>query len=231
MSAMGGMPMPGSWTLSMAWMRMDGQSWLGVAASFLGMWAPMMMAMMLPALLPMLWRYHQAVERTGERRLAALTALVGMGYFVVWIGMGVPVFVVGAALAALALQWPLLARGVPVAIGATVLLAGALQFSARKARRLACCRTAPARYRDLPSNLGTAWEYGLRLGVHCSHCCAGLMAIPLVMGMMDLRVMAAATAAITFERIAPTGWRAARVIGVATLGTGLMLTTRALGFG
>jgi hypothetical protein len=27
MSAMGGMPMPGGWTMSMAWMRMPGQTW------------------------------------------------------------------------------------------------------------------------------------------------------------------------------------------------------------
>jgi hypothetical protein len=38
MSAMGGMPMPGGWTMSMAWMRMPGQTWPGAAASFVGMW-------------------------------------------------------------------------------------------------------------------------------------------------------------------------------------------------
>lgn len=37
MSAMRGMmPMPGGWTMSMAWMRMPGQTWPGAAASFLG---------------------------------------------------------------------------------------------------------------------------------------------------------------------------------------------------
>jgi hypothetical protein len=29
MSAMGEMPMPGGWTMSMAWMRMPGQTWPG----------------------------------------------------------------------------------------------------------------------------------------------------------------------------------------------------------
>ena len=38
MSAMGGTAMPGGWTMSMAWMRMPGQTWPGAAASFLGMW-------------------------------------------------------------------------------------------------------------------------------------------------------------------------------------------------
>jgi predicted metal-binding membrane protein len=55
MSASGGMPMPGGWTMSMAWMRMPGQTWPGAAASFLGMWVMMMVAMMLPCLVPMLW--------------------------------------------------------------------------------------------------------------------------------------------------------------------------------
>lgn len=40
-----GMPMPGGWTMSMAWMRMPGQTGLGAAASFLGMWVAMMVAM------------------------------------------------------------------------------------------------------------------------------------------------------------------------------------------
>jgi hypothetical protein len=33
MSAMGGMPKPHGWTMSMAWMRMPGQTWPGTAAS------------------------------------------------------------------------------------------------------------------------------------------------------------------------------------------------------
>jgi predicted metal-binding membrane protein len=83
MSAMGGMTMPGGWTMSMAWMRMPGQTWPGAAASFLGMWLVMMVAMMLPSPVPMLSRYRQAVGRTGGRRLGRLTALAGVGYFVV----------------------------------------------------------------------------------------------------------------------------------------------------
>src|ERR1051326_3738176 len=61
MSAMGGMPMPGGWTMSMAWLRMPGQTWPGAAAAFLGGWVVMMVAMMLPSLVPMLRRYRRAV--------------------------------------------------------------------------------------------------------------------------------------------------------------------------
>src|SRR5262245_24890983 len=88
MSAMGGMPMPGGWTMSMAWMRMPGQTWLGAAATFLGMWIAMMVAMMLPSLVAMLRRYRQAVGRAGKTRLGPRTALVGVGYFFVWTAFG-----------------------------------------------------------------------------------------------------------------------------------------------
>jgi predicted metal-binding membrane protein len=61
MSTMGEMPMPGAWMMSMAWMRMCGQTWPGAAAAFIRMWVVMMVAMMLPSLGPMLWRYREAV--------------------------------------------------------------------------------------------------------------------------------------------------------------------------
>ena len=229
MSAMGGMPMPGGWTMSMAWMRMPGQTWPGAAASFLGMWVVMMVAMMLPSLVPMLWRYRRAVGTTGETRLGRLTALVGMGYFFVWTVFGMAVFPLGVALAAIEMQQPALARAVPIAVGVVVLSAGALQFSAWKARHLAWCREAPGRGRTLPADAGTAWRHGVRLGLHCSHCCANLMAILLVVGVMDLRAMAVVAAAITVERLAPAGERVARAIGAVVVGAGLFLIARAAG--
>src|SRR6266498_3009729 len=103
MSAMGEMPMPGGWTMSMAWMRMPGQTWSGAPPSFLGMWVVMMVAMMLPSLVPMLWRYRQAVGSIGETRLGRLTALVGVGYFFVWTVFGMAAFPLGVALAAIAM--------------------------------------------------------------------------------------------------------------------------------
>src|SRR5258708_24441137 len=110
------------------------------------------------------------------------------------------------------MQLPALARAVPTAVGVVVLIAGALQFTAWKAHHLACCREAPRHVRTLPADAGTAWRHGLRLGLHCSYCCAGLTAILLVAGVMDLRAMAVETAAITVERLAPPGERFAPAI-------------------
>jgi hypothetical protein len=64
----------------------------------------MMVAMMLPSLVPMLWRYRHAVGRRGETRLGRLTALVGVGYFFVWTAFGMAAFPLGAALAGRRLQ-------------------------------------------------------------------------------------------------------------------------------
>jgi predicted metal-binding membrane protein len=227
MSAMGRMPMPGGWTMSMAWMRMPGQTWVGAAASFLGMWIVMMAAMMLPSLIPTLLRYRQAVSRACDSRLGRLTTLVGAGYFLVWTAFGTGAFFLGVTLADIEMQHAAVARAVPIAVGVVVLMAGALQFTAWKAYHLACCREAPGRGCSLQADAGAAWQCGLRLGLHCSYCCAGLMTILLAVGIMDLRAMAVVTAAITIERLAPAGERAARAIGVVMLGGGLLLIARA----
>jgi predicted metal-binding membrane protein len=224
----GEMPMPGGWTMSMAWMRMPGQTWPGAAASFLGMWIVMMAAMMLPSLAPMLWRYRLAVRGTGETSLGRLTALVGAGYFFVWALFGMAAFALGAALAAVEMRQPALARAVPIAVGGVVLMAGAVQFTAWKAYHLACCR-ASGRGRALPADAGAAWRHGLRLGLHCCCCCGGLTAILLVIGIMDIRAMAVVGAAITVERLAPGGERVARATGAAAVGAGLFLIARATG--
>ena len=231
MSGMGEMSMPGGWTMSMTWMRMPGQTWPGAAASFLGMWVVMMVAMMLPSLIPMLWRYRTAVDGTDGMRLGLLTILVGLGYFAVWTLVGMAAFPLGVVLVAAEMRTPALARIVPATVGGVMLMAGALQFTAWKAHHLACCREASWSGLTLPADGGTAWRQGLRLGVHCSYCCSGLMAILLVIGVMDLRAMAVVTAAITVERLAPAGERAARAVGVVVVGVALLLITRAAGLG
>ncbi|MEA2465863.1 MAG: hypothetical protein QOJ98_3610 [Acidobacteriota bacterium] len=228
MPAMHAMPMPGGWSMSMTWMRMPGQSWPAAAASFVAMWLVMMIAMMLPMLVPALWRYRQAVVSPTEPRLGWLTAVMAAGYFFVWTLFGIAVFPLGATLAAVAMQRPPLAHAIPTAAGVVVLLAGALQFTAWKAHRLACCRESPRRIDPVRANARTAWRHGLRLGLHCTCCNAGLTAILLVTGVMDLRAMAAVTAAMTLERLVPSGERAARAIGAIAVGAGLVLIGRSV---
>ena len=117
-------------------------------------------------------------------------------------------------------------------IGVVVLAAGALQLTSWRARHLACCREdcpeATNCGHSVAADVFTALRRGLRLGLHCSQCCAGLTAALLVTGIMDLPAMVAVTAGITLERLAPAGDRIARAIGVIVIGAGLFLTLRAL---
>ena len=216
-------------TMSMMWMRMPGQSWPGTAASFLVMWIVMMAAMMLPSLVPTLWRYRDCLRRAHSTHIGARTALVGAGYFVVWAAAGAIVFPFGVATAYAAAQLPVLARIAPIVAGTAVLLAGALQHTAWKARQLGVCRASQAH--AMTSRIHTAWRHGVRLGLHCVGSCAGLTMVGLLVGAMDLRVMAVVTAAITVERIAPNEARIVRAIGDAVVVVGLVLLARAVGLG
>jgi predicted metal-binding membrane protein len=94
-----------------------------------GMWVVMMVAMLLPSMVPMLWRYRQAVGRTDETRLGRQPALVGVDCFFVWTVFGMAAFPLGVALAAIEMQQPALARAVRIAVGVVVLIAGSLQLT------------------------------------------------------------------------------------------------------
>jgi predicted metal-binding membrane protein len=227
MSAMGEMRMPGDWTMSMAWMRMPGQSWPGTMVSFVGMWVLMMVAMMMPSHVPMLLRYRQAAGMTSTRHAGLLTALVSMGYFSVWTGVGCVIYPLGVALAAVEMRSYALARAVPTAVGVVVLLAGALQFTSWKMRHLVYCREASDHGLTLAANAAGSWRHGIRLGFRCLFACANLTVILLVVGVMDLRAMGIVTIAITAERLVHPGEGAARAAGFVAAGAGLILIARA----
>ena len=185
------------------------------AATFIMMWSTMMMAMMLPSLMPMLLHFRRSI--TAAAQSDALTLLVGLGYFAVWTLAGLLAFAGSVLLAA---HHVTAQAGF---VGAVVLIAGALQFSRWKARHLACCRNASSCCSALSTTAWSAWRHGLRLGKHCVHCCLGLTVVLLVVGMMDWRAMALVTIAITVERLAPRGLRVERFVGVVLVAMGVFL--------
>ncbi|MFP6562181.1 DUF2182 domain-containing protein [Paraburkholderia sp. B3] len=226
MASKGGVPMAGGWTMSMAWARMCGQTWTGAAAAFVGMWTAMTVAMMLPVLAPALRRSHAAAAGRGDVLCAEWTVLAGAGYFAVWIGMGVALYPVGTALADLALRMPALARAVPWGSGVALLMAGWFQTSATKMRYLACCRAATSCGPAARSGARAALGHGVRLGLHCSGCCAGFTLMLLAVGVMDLHAMACAAAAIFAERFARDGERVARLTGLLIVAAGFVMIAR-----
>ncbi len=209
-AAMGaGMPMPGDWMMSMAWMRM-GPSWLASAALFVAMWAVMMTAMMLPSLLPVVLHHRRPVRVAGA-------------YLATWTAAGAAVYPIGVAIAGAEMRWPALSRAVPLLVGAVLVAAGGLQLTRWKARELAHCRDRACCALGSRPGPRQAWRDGFRIGRHCVACCAGPMAVLLAAGVMDVWVMTAVTAAITVERLAPRPRFTARALGVGALVAGAVM--------
>jgi predicted metal-binding membrane protein len=207
-------------------MPMSGQTWPGAAVSFLGMWLVMMVVMMLPSLVPMLSRYRRSVRGADGIHLHGLTALVGVGYFVIWAVVGMAAYAAGAGVTAVEMRWETVAQWLPVAAGMVLLVAGGVQFTSWKARQLALWREGPGRGCPPAPNAPGAWRHGLRMGVRCSLCCGSLMLALLAIGMMDLVAMAAVTLAISAERLAPAPLRVARLAGVAIVVVGVLTIAR-----
>ena len=222
-SMSGGMTMPGGWTMSMTWMRMQGQSWFDAAMAFLGMWVVMMAAMMLPALVPVLLRYRVSLSGLQSNHLAALTTLAGAAYVFVWALLGAAVYPIGAVLAKTVMASDVLARLVPIAAGMVVLLAGYLQVTKWKMRQLCRCRAASTAGKVLPRDARAAWGHGIRLGRDCALCCLALIAVMLVTGVMNLATMAFVTVAIAAERLMPHPEWTARTTGVVIIAAAVFM--------
>jgi predicted metal-binding membrane protein len=225
----GGMQMPGHWAMSMAWMRMPGQSWAGSYLSFTFMWLVMMVAMMLPSLVPNLVKYRGRVAYFDDARAAALTAMVAAGYFAVWTCIGATAYPFGVAVAAQAMQSAPIARSEPFAAGAALVFAGWFQCSKGKTRQLERCRAAATCCTKLPRGMADAWRHGLRLGADCGLCCCGLMIALLALGVMNLAAMIAIAAAITVERVAERPMLPARLAGILLIALGSLALLGALG--
>ncbi|HEY9441855.1 MAG TPA: DUF2182 domain-containing protein [Gemmatimonadales bacterium] len=196
-------------------MSMPRQEWYLSLPEYLGMWMTMMLPMMLPSLVPMVSRYRRSVPAEGLRR-HGLTVLVGLGYFAIWAVLGALVH--GAESAG--------ASWLPGTAGLVLLAAGAAQLTRWKSRQLALCRGEAGDGCHQAAGAGSAFRYGLELGVRCSRACGPLMLALLASGLMEPLPMAAATLAITAERIAPAPLRVARLAGVAILVTGVLTMAR-----
>jgi predicted metal-binding membrane protein len=226
-SMAGEMEMPGGWTMSMMWMRMPGQSWPMAAAMFLLMWLTMMVAMMLPSALPMLWKFRRSLNETGN--VGAPMMLVASGYFFVWLACGAVVYAVGVPFALAAMRWERLSRIVPILSGAALVLAGLFQFTKWKMEGLGRCRNSLCGADgENCRTLNVGWRYGLQQGASCCICCVAPMVALLVLGSMNLLVMALIAVVIAMEKLMPNPKLFVRLFGVIAVVAGIAMTSRAL---
>jgi predicted metal-binding membrane protein len=179
---------------------------LGGLGWYLGIWIPMMAAMMLPSTAPA----ARHVARLADR---APTLLFAAGYLAVWTGYGLVAYGVFRVVSSLDLGWLEWNRGGPYAAGAVVVAAGLYELTAFKRVSLRRCRSDP--------HGGNAIRSGLAHGVDCVRCSGALMAVLLVLGAMSLFWMAVVAVAIFAEKVLPRGPRLGPALAVALVALGI----------
>jgi predicted metal-binding membrane protein len=189
------------------------------AAAFVGSWVVMMVAMMLPAVAPVVGLYALAARRNV---VAAVPVFLG-GYLVVWAASSVPAYAVSRVVSdPLMMGRPWVAR----LTGGTLIAAAAYQLTPLKAACLAHCRSPLsfflARTRGL-ARPRAAFAAGVGHGLYCLGCCWALMAVLVVLGGMQLGWALALALVISLEKLAPWGAVVARGVALGAAGLGIAL--------
>ena len=188
------------------------------------MWAVMMMAMMLPSASPMLLLYGVIARRSAQTSAGRRIYAFAGAYLIVWTVFSLGATALQRVLASLLLFSSMMQIS-NAAFGATLLvIAGVYQLTPLK---LACLRTCQSPLRFLMSRwrngLSGAFRMGLQHGAYCLGCCWALMLLLFVGGVMNLTVIAALTAFVAFEKLAPLGVYGARISGVLLIMAGFWM--------
>jgi predicted metal-binding membrane protein len=226
--SMAGMDMPG---MDMSGMDMGGAETAAsdapaYLASAFFMWLIMMIAMMLPSAAPMILLYGKLARgpRTEGASLASTAVFAGT-YLAIWAGF--------SALAAIA-QWLLVRSGAVSELtlafgdrrlaGALLIAAGLYQATPVKRACLDACRSPMSFLMRLwrPGFAGAA-RLGFAHGFYCLGCCAALMALLFVFGVMNLVWVAALAIFVLIEKLLPIGPRIATGAGIVAVLVGLAM--------
>lgn len=191
------------------------------ALLFMPMWLVMMVAMMFPAVAPLVLIHRTVVRKRGEG-WAPSVAFV-LGYLAIWTVIGLVPLAAFLAFRSLASPAPWLVA----AAGIILIVAGFYQFTPLKSTCLRACRN-PLSFvmqHDFGKGAPGAFRAGASHGLFCLGCCWALMAVLVVVGFMNLVWMG--TLALLF--FAEKNWRRgvllSRLAGtaIAALGFAVLL--------
>jgi predicted metal-binding membrane protein len=187
------------------------------------MWAVMMAAMMLPSAIPVLLLYERAVRRQhAARHPTAQWSAMAAGYLAAWAAFSVGATILQRALSVQLVINPMMEMSTRRAIAATLLMAGAYQFTPWKAVCLRHCRSPLAfvmqRFRR--GTFGAA-RMGIEHGLYCIGCCWALMLLLFAAGVMNLAAIIGLTAIVLIEKITPVGPGMARATGALLVAAGI----------
>ena len=191
-------------------------STMGGLIPFIVGWTAMMVAMMIPATLPLILLYRVVARQ----RLSPVQARLGMaalfvGYIAVWAVAGLPVYIyalTAEAIGSFAAILPAL----------LLVIGGVYQFTSLKRSCHVRC-SSPLFFLMQKWRPGTsgALRLGVLHGIDCLGCCAGLMVGLVALGMMNLALVFTAALVIFVEKTLPDSHRIARPLGTLMVAGGV----------
>ena len=193
-------------------------------------WVVGMVAMMFPAMIPVIAFYNRVVAR--QERDPAVARVVGTplflaGYLTMYAGLGLVAYIVVFAALNLPIAFQGLSRFALIAPGLVLILAGFYQLSPMKLKALSHC-VSPLGFFVLHSRRGLfgSARMGFRHGIYCVGCCWAYMLVMLAVAAMSLPSMAILAAVIALEKVVVRGaaWFNKTVAaGFITLGMAALL--------
>jgi predicted metal-binding membrane protein len=192
-------------------------STMGGFVPFVLGWTAMMVAMMIPATLPLILLYRVvARQRLSPVQARIGTAAMLIGYVAVWVIAGLPVYVY-------ALTAESIGRLAAVLPAVLLVIGGAYQFTSLKRSCHARC-SSPLFFLMQQWKPGTrgALRLGVLHGVDCLGCCAGLMIALVALGMMNLALVFTVALIIFAEKTLPNSHRIARPLGILMMAGGVV---------
>ncbi|HEX5148362.1 MAG TPA: DUF2182 domain-containing protein [Candidatus Limnocylindrales bacterium] len=185
-------------------------------------WTLMIVAMMLPTVIPLLATFRALVA--GRRRPGMLVGLAIAGYLVTWTAFGLVAWIGDRGIHAAVDAIPWLAANPRFVLAGTFVVAGAYQFSRLKYRCLDECRSPLGfvlnRWQGRAERR-EAFGLGIAHGLFCVGCCWSLMLVMFAVGLGSMAWMLALGAVTAVEKNAPWGHRLGRPLGVVLLLAGL----------
>jgi len=180
---------------------------------FVGMWAIMMAAMMLPSFAPIASRYINMIE---SQRRSLGTGSVAVGYIGVWSITGVLAYLIAEVLQSLTRQSSQIAIPLAVSIYA---IGGIYQLTLLKDRCLTKCRTPFAQLLEYAS-WKDRWRHfrvGVHHGAYCAGCCWSLMLVMFAFGTMNVGGMVAIAIVVAAEKLWTQGRWFSYAVGAVCL--------------
>ncbi len=205
-------------TLSMLSIRVPMIGPMGMSLGiFLLFWTVMMIAMMFPALAPTVSvRYETLRQQTSSATTCFSLLLFLVGYILIWVIFGLPVFFLSLLDEHFFLHTPTLGLGLDIALLVGI---GLYQMTPLEKRCLSYCNPTLGCHIEMPSPNSTFshLKTGLMHGIHCLGTCGGLMLVMIIVGFMNLPWMVLLTLVIFVEKTWSYGDRLSFLMGIGLI--------------